>query len=77
LGPEVWARLAEWDKLSMLLKSGYKWGTQFDQVKFGQGLFTHSLELRYHGTQSSSLSLKGEVFDEQRQSLEVGLLHFF
>ncbi len=77
VGPEVWARLAEWESLSMLLKSGYKWGTQFDQFKFGQGLFTHSLELRYHGTQSSSLSLKGEVFDEQRQSLEVGLLHFF
>jgi hypothetical protein len=77
VGPEVWARLAEWESLSMLLKSGYKWGTQFDQFKFGQGLFTHSLELRYHATKSSSLSLKGEVFDEQRQSLEVGLLHFF
>lgn len=77
LGPEVWARLAEWESLSVLLKSGYKWGTQFDQLKFGQGLFTHSLELRYHSTRSSSLSLKGEVFDEQRQSLEVGLLHFF
>lgn len=77
VGPEVWARLAEWESVSMLLKSGYKWGTEFDQFNFGQGLFTHSLELRYHATQSSSMSLKGEVFDEHRQALEVGLLHFF
>lgn len=77
IGPEVWARMADWESVNMLLKTGYKWGTQFDRINFGQGLFTHSLELRYHATQSSSMSLKGEVFDEQRQALEVGLLHFF